>query len=74
MDPNPVKCLKYFPLCYLKCLLIDVQRLHLRVFIIMCEQYFSLALHFKPILAEGTDVIHSALYNAFKQNCERGQI
>lgn len=32
--------------------------------------YAFIALHSKPILVGGTDVIH---YNAFKQNSERGQ-
>lgn len=29
----------------------------------MCEQYFSVVLHFKPILAEGTDVIHYIMHS-----------
>lgn len=37
----------------------------------MCEKDVSIALHSKPILVGGTDVIY---YNAFKQNSERGQI
>lgn len=29
----------------------------------MCEQYFFVALHFKPILAEGTNVIHYVMHS-----------
>lgn len=30
----------------------------------MCEQYFSVALHFKPVLVEGTDVIHYMMHSS----------
>lgn len=63
MDTNPVKSMKYFPWCYLKCKLVEILRLCLRICIIMCEHYVYTGLHSKPVLVGGTDVIH---YYAFK--------